>query len=378
MSSRNLLTASVLLAGSGVFILGLTWVDAISWVHSQSLAFALIAGAILLLGVAILGSLRGLSNDIRLIRDRSQILTQQGELTTRRVAELHAEITEGPTSHVAGQVARLEGKVAELAGTHARPVGPRPERVTLSTVVDAVFVLNLDQDVERWQHTTDMLTRHGISHVRFPATDGRSPDLDTEWDAHVAAMTPGSADFSTDDMPTRSRGTWGYLKTMQKLLTHAIDEGLQRILVLDDDVMLHREFATRFETVWAEVPDTWRMVYLGSAQAEPDVVTAAGSHLYHPGAMANGSYAIMLDSSVFGQALAAVERFDRPFDAGALREIDAGYPDDVFAVTPPLVVADVSTSAIRPGRSMEEHAAKHGWNLDDYEPRPTAERGQGR
>jgi hypothetical protein len=73
-----------------------------------------------------------------------------------------------------------------------------------------------------------------------------------------------------------------------------------------------------------------------------------------------------MHGSVFDQALAAIARFDWPYDAGALREINASYPNQTFAIDPPLIIADVSESAIRPGRDLEEHARKHGWDLSDY------------
>jgi hypothetical protein len=33
---------------------------------------------------------------------------------------------------------------------------------------------------------------------------------------------------------------------------------------------------------------------------------------------------------------------------------------------PPVIIADVSRSTIRDGRSLEAHADKHGWSLGDY------------
>jgi GR25 family glycosyltransferase involved in LPS biosynthesis len=154
---------------------------------------------------------------------------------------------------------------------------------------------------------------------------------------------------------------------MESLLTDAKHRGIDRILILDDDVMLHRDFQKRFVEAWSELPDDWVLVYLGTAQADPSKVTRYSDHLYHPGAMANGSYAVAIDAAVFDQALASIRRFDWPFDAGALREIDAAQPGRVFSIEPPLVLANVADSSIRPGRAMDAHAAKHGWDLSDYE-----------
>jgi GR25 family glycosyltransferase involved in LPS biosynthesis len=260
---------------------------------------------------------------------------------------------------LAGEARSLVGNVGYTA---SRAAVPSPD-----TEFDAVFVINLDRDANRLAHTGSMLERHGVPFERFAATDGSTSENVKAWQDYQDEGPQLPPERYTGQRLIESPGAWGYLKTMEALIQEARRRGVHRMLIFDDDVMLRRDFQKRFADAWAELPDDWRLIYLGTASADPSKVIRFSDHLYHPGSMANGSYAIALDASVFDQALASIRRFDWPFDAGALREIDAAYPDRVFAVDPPLVVANVADSSIRPGRAMDAHAAKHGWDLSDYE-----------
>jgi len=312
--------------------------------------------------------LRSIAKNMALLRDRSKRAAEAAQRAATKAEDIRTELLLGPFSHLPGQVGRLEGLAqGDRVATprrDRRPVGLIPSP---ATEFDAVFLINLDRDVDRLAHVTKMLERHGIQFERFAATDGSAPEHAQEWQRYRTEGPQLPPERYTGERLIESAGAWGYLKTMESLLVEAKKRGLDRILVLDDDVMLHRQFQGRFAEACSELPTDWKLVYLGSAQADPSKTRPYRDHLVHPGAMANGSYAVAMDASVFDQALAATRRFDWPFDAGALREIDASYPDGVFAVDPPLVLANVADSSIRPGRAMDAHAAKHGWDLDAYE-----------
>jgi hypothetical protein len=304
---------------------------------------------------------------MELVRARTKNLADNSQRTAIRVEEIRKELLLGPQAHLPGQIGRLEGWLHRQEGARPTPPSRLGTPNTPQSAFDDIFILNLDRDREKLAHVTAMLEAHKVPASRFPAIDGNSAEFDEEWEDYAAAEPTLPTERYTGNLLIESRGAWGYLKTMQSLLQSAKKRDLHQILILEDDVMLHRDFTNLFAAVWAEVPEDWKLVYLGRASADPSKITPFSTHLFHPGAMANGSYAIAVHSSVFDQALASISRFDWPFDAGALREIDASYPTQVFASDPPLVLADVSQSAIRPGRSMEDHATKHGWDLADYE-----------
>ena len=243
------------------------------------------------------------------------------------------------------------------------------EEAGLLSGFDAIFVLNLAHDVEKWMVTAAMLGAHGLEFERFPGVDGNDEQVVESWRAYASLGLTHELERRINRKLIQSPGAWGYLLTMEALLETAEARRLRRILVFDDDVMLHRRFAEVFEHTLAELPHDWKLLYLGRSQVDRDAEARISERLVHPGQGANGSFAIALDSSVFDLALDEVRRFDWPFDSGALREIDRRYPNRTLAAEPPLVVADVTESAIRKSRNLERFAQQHGWEVDEYEPR---------
>lgn len=358
------MASSVLAAAAGIAVAVLGWIDVIEWDGADSLVAILLFTSLFCLGAAVIVGVRRISRDMELLRLRTKNTAENTMRASNRIEEVRRELMLGTFSHLPGQVGRIEGQLRRGSGTAEE--APGPVGTTVNAVFDAVFVINLPANQARFAHVAKMLTQHGIEFERFVARDGDDPQYDLEWESYTSRGLQLPREQYTGQHLIESRGAFGYLKTMERLLTEAQQRGLGTILVLEDDIMLHNRFAELFTEIWAEVPADWKLVYLGSAQVDRTKIVPVTAHLYHPGAMANGSYAIALHSSVFDQALAAVARFDWPFDAGALREIDAAYPSQTFAADPPLIIADVSRSAIRPGRDLEAHSRKHGWNLNDY------------
>ena len=367
MNNRLLLLVSTIFGLVGLIVAASSFANILEGAHVDLVVLVLLFGSLFALGIMLSVQLRAVARNLALVRDRTKRLADGTTRSIARTDELHNELLLGSYSHVPGQIARIEGKLgaSDQGPSDHRPPFTRPNRP--DDVFDQVFVLNLDRDTDKLTATSRRLAHHNVAFVRFRGIDGLNLQFDNEWNEYIDKGPQLPPERLSGRRLIESRGAWGYLKSMQQLLQQAKAEGLRRILVLDDDVMFHKDFQDRFGDAWSELPEDWKVVYLGSAQVDRSKIIRYSDHLYHPGGMANGSYATALDSSVFDQALASIERFDWPFDAGALREIDTAYPEKVFVVNPPLLIADVSVSAIRPGRDMQAHIGKHGWNLSEYE-----------
>ena len=366
MSPRQIALGAAVLGVVGAVLVVISWTESVDWDHLAATGGLLIAGGLFLLGAGVLRILSGLREDMALVRDRTRSVAENVNRTSERLEEIRVELFRGSYSHVPAQVARIEAEIVTREPSDGRPVETVNDHITPNDVFDRVYVLNLDRDTRKLAATTRLLEGAGIRFERFPAVDGSAERFDEAWGEYSGAKPILPQERHVGERLIESRGAWGYLHSMRALLTHALAHDLRRILVLEDDVMLHRDFAERFASVWAELPSTWRLVYLGSVQARRDTGTPVSDQLIHPDGVANGSYAIAIDHSVFAHLIAAIDRFDMPFDAGALREVDVAYPDDVFAVVPPLVIADVSESSIREGRDLDAHADKHGWDRAAY------------
>ncbi len=235
--------------------------------------------------------------------------------------------------------------------------------------IDAVFVLNLRQDIAKWSVTAEALSRHELAFERFPAVDGNREELAAEWRAYVAQGLQTEEEHRLGRRLIESPGAWGYLKTMEALLETAKARELQRFVVFDDDVLLHHRFGGLVAAAWKELPPDWMLVYLGCTQTDWTVAESYSDHLYRPAGMANGSFAYALDAAVFDMALEEVRRLAAPFDVGALQAIDRAHPSRTFAVRPQAAAADVTASSIRRPRDLTDAASRAGWDPADYERR---------
>ncbi len=240
------------------------------------------------------------------------------------------------------------------------------ERCGLELLVDGTFVLNLRHDAVKWAETAATLGPYIRSFERLPATNGNHPDLAQEWEEYNSQGLLLDEERTLNRRLIASPGAWGYLYTMRELLQAAKARRYRRVMVLDDDVLLHQDFDNLVERVIEELPPTWRLVYLGCTERAWDEVQPYSEHLYRPGDRVNGSFAYIIDCSVFDEVLDELEMFDAPFDSGPLSTIRARYPSETFVARPNLVIADVSGSDLRKGRDQSTFAAAAKWVLGDY------------
>jgi len=125
--------------------------------------------------------------------------------------------------------------------------------------VDAVYVLTVKTFRDRIAHATRELGRHGIPFEFI--FDFDIPDLDE---------TLLAKRFGATDMPLPQKSL--ALKHLQAWRL-ACERGQSRILVFEDDALLHRNFVTKFNVAMRAADQTapgW-LIYLGGADAKvPD------------------------------------------------------------------------------------------------------------
>jgi len=296
------------------------------------------------------------------------------------------------------EVADLEDAARRLGTTP--PVPCRiSETKTLNAVFDRVQVLNLDRRVDRWEAVSQQLQLAGIEAERFSAVDGSTDAVRQEYEAYASkplvSVSPelpklkGSFDFyfnypsqaartshleeSAGEKAIRSAGAWGYLKSYDLILEAALKDGVRSLLVFDDDIQLHHQFAELFAKSMEELPEDWMIVQLGTMQYhwEPPWMDRYSPHLYKTNGSAIGSHAVGMRASVFPALLDHVRRFDMPFDIGALSAVVKSFADRCFIITPNLAIqrlndSDINSSGFQKSRTLKEIAATHRWELPDY------------
>lgn len=106
---------AALAGGAALAILLFVAVDA--WQDDRT-EVAVIAGAAILALVAVLlvalvqlASAKGVTHDLRLVRDRTARIARWTQRTNQRTTDTHREVVRGPISHLGGQVAALDQQI---------------------------------------------------------------------------------------------------------------------------------------------------------------------------------------------------------------------------------------------------------------------------
>lgn len=111
---------------------------------------------------------------------------------------------------------------------------------------ERVFIINLDRRPDRMDEFQRHMAAAGWpfkNPIRFRAVDGAAVKPPTWWHA--------------------GRGAWGCHQSHVRLIEQALQDGIQSMLVLEDDVFFEPDFRHRCIEFLAEVPDDWQQVYLG-------------------------------------------------------------------------------------------------------------------
>jgi GR25 family glycosyltransferase involved in LPS biosynthesis len=276
-----------------------------------------------------------------------------------------------------------------------RPVAKAP---TVNSVFKRVKVLNLDRRLDRWESVSRSLASAGIEAERFRAVDGNLAEVAAEYQrysewppwtvssdvpairyqrdlymGYASQMARVAHVERTGAKAIASRGAWGYLKSYEAVLEEALREGTESLLVLDDDVLLHKDTRTLFAEAFKQLPDDWLILQLGTLQYNwsPPWAEWYSPMLYRTNGSAIGSHAVGMRFDVIPYLLDHVRRFDMPYDIGALSAATRAFADRCFVVSPNLAIqslvdSDIGTSDFQKGKKREEAAATYRWHIDDY------------
>lgn len=193
-------------------------------------------------------------------------------------------------------------------------------------------------------------------------------------------------------------GAYGYLLTWKKILQDALHNNYNRILLMDDDVILCKNFNEQFKK-WIKrfeehhqansqsQKTNWKILLLGATQHakipqlneinqitqinQPNEINKPNQPnqlFYHPN-KTDGSFAVIIQSRKMIQELHNMINENEPkiLDSDILREVYRRWEKYCYVCLPNLIIADVGSSDIRGSRDQQQLADKVGWNLHNYE-----------
>lgn len=252
-----------------------------------------------------------------------------------------------------------------------------------SDLFDHTYLVNLQQHRGRRLRTLDHLNSFGISPTVFDATDGYLPPVLTKYETYAQKELGELSYFKKfnklevwmNKLFIDSPGAFGYIDTYIRVLKDAKQKGYKSILILEDDVLLSKDFNERIVSFFSKLPESWKFINLGASQYNWDPVNLDEAHLhgyYTPTQLDTcGSFAIAINDSIYDELIELQSYFEAPFDHLPLGEIYKRYSSDCFVAFPFMVMPDVRSSSIRGSRNQLIHAHKMKWDpsLFEYPPK---------
>lgn len=270
---------------------------------------------------------------------------------------------------------------------------------SLNDFFDFIVVLNLDRRPDRLKGFQAQQVRLNFTAVRQAAVDGAMSDIHNRFAAyqseHVMARVSkapqkaGKRRAPTDDIldhterirlveqslgeaSMRSAGAWAYMETQAKILERAIEAKVERLLLLDDDVLFHKDFYRHFNQSIARLPQDWKILQLGTLRYD----WRSKNSIYHSRGLllqgrSIGSHAVGLSAAALPELLELVQKMDAPFDIGALSTLACRNKTRSFVCIPQLCVqsfldTDIQNAGKKHFTETEKTFRKLRWNRDDF------------
>lgn len=256
-------------------------------------------------------------------------------------------------------------------------------RQTLRGEFDEVYLVNLKRETGKRLGSIKHLNAHGIWPLLWDASNGYQSPLREEFHEYqqrelgqLHYSQYNSIELQRGSLLISSAGAWGYIRTYESIIRHAQANGYRRVLILEDDVLLGRRFASDFARVMEAVPKDWKVLQFGASQYDwecvGDLTLAASKGCYECVPLHTcGSFAMAIDQSIYSDLLDALKPMDSPFDFIPLGQIYEQHSGHCFVAFPNVIVPDVRSSSIRSSRDQLEHAERMKWPMPSFDfPRP--------
>jgi hypothetical protein len=242
--------------------------------------------------------------------------------------------------------------------------------------IEEVFVINLPRRLDRRLRTARELKRHDIQYRIVQAVDGKCDALAQrqfqEFLDRPGGLTTSSAHASPSKRESikhnASPEAFAYSQTMLGIFSAAQRERLERIAILDDDVLFADaldEASLAFgDGVLAQ--DTWKVALLGASEystphpAHISTDTVQGHYHPVPGYTC-GSFAGLYSASVFDQIINGLREADGAFDNTVLGSVYAQHRDQCYVAYPNLCYPDVESTDMRSARDQQTHSERMRW-----------------
>lgn len=233
------------------------------------------------------------------------------------------------------------------------------ELIDINKYFDQIYVLNLDRQPEKFEKIKKKLDDLGIKFTRFSGVDGNSDEILSEWNEVKKTF-----EFKPGLGLLENQYAYGCLLSHKKIIEDAKKNKYNKILVLEDDVLFHKNFLNEIQKL-KKIPKTWKLLYFGTSQYDWNVVKFFSEDFYYSN-KSLGTFAYGIDSSIYDEILKTIIKPIKTIDNYLGVEIQQKNQNNCFVIYPNIIIADVVSSNIRETRDQNTHSQKMKWVLKNF------------
>lgn len=221
----------------------------------------------------------------------------------------------------------------------------------ISKYFDKTYVLNLDHHTDRMERTASILKNKGIEYERFSAIDGNRLPYNLKF-------------VQLKDTKIKSAGAFGCLLSHIEIYKDALYRDFDKILILEDDIILHKEFDRRIPALLNKTPENWDLLYFGTTQ-KPGTWKSLEfiNKCIYKATFSRGTFAYGISKECCQMAIDLFD-FSLPIDLALNSIQDMG---NSYVFFPNMIISDVTESYTQKGREMSTFCKKVKWNAEMYD-----------
>lgn len=210
--------------------------------------------------------------------------------------------------------------------------------------IDDVWVLNMDKDTERFQKVIDQQPLLPQTINRWKATYGKDEDRGVAERDGVSHIFSRSTDVELNkrnpnviNIPGEI-GCWlSHKRVLRHLNTLNVSPNFGH-LILEDDVLIDKNFAQKWNTVKQSIPGDWDFIYLGVTDMRGDRINENIVKWKNTKGWGNGgAHSYMVRHRALPHILHKLEYMNAPIDVQYFNML-GGL--NIYIVDPPLVVTN--------------------------------------
>lgn len=236
---------------------------------------------------------------------------------------------------------------------------------------DKYYVIHLEKDELKKQIFLQNNQHTGIPFSFFKGVYGKEDDeCQTIFKSYLEKPIGYEGCSSLEKLHKRkmikSIGQIGYLQSMLCIFREAKKNNYKKIIIFDDDVILHKEFNFHFRSVLQKIGH-FDVLRLGTTfhtiQSKQNFIKKP----FFKSLDCDGSFATCFSESTYDFFISEIQNYNCPFDSGCLCDFKKKVPNSVdITVFPFLAIPDVFESSILQKRNLYTLAKKVQWDLNQF------------